>query len=105
MLLPQLIQHVRGVEARIVTQLPGDHLQGFGIRIYEELTLAGDGPCMLPQIPTAWLDHSCKQHGTLPPVSLTPCLDSLFLQPDCSARLLRLPNEETHAVEPTILLQ
>ena len=39
MLLPELVENVCGVKARIVTQLPGNDLQGLGISVDEELAL------------------------------------------------------------------
>lgn len=46
----QLVEDVGGVEAGVVAQLPGNDLQGFGVRSDEQLLLPGNGPGVIPQV-------------------------------------------------------
>ncbi len=50
-LLAQLVEHVGGVEAGVVAQLPRDDLQCLGERVDEELRLARDGARVVAQLP------------------------------------------------------
>ena len=46
----QFVQDVGGVEAGVVAQLPGDDLQGLGVRSDQQLLFPGDGPGVIPQV-------------------------------------------------------
>merc|ERR1719348_1893624 len=49
-LLAQLVQDVRGVEASVVTQLASNHLESLGHGADDELLLARNGPAVVPQV-------------------------------------------------------
>jgi hypothetical protein len=51
MFLPQLVQHICGIKAGVVTQLPWDDLQRFGIAVDEQLSLAWYAAGMISQGP------------------------------------------------------
>lgn len=50
MLRSQLVEDVGGVEAGVVAQLPGDDLQGLGVRSDQQLLFPGDSPGVIPQV-------------------------------------------------------
>ena len=61
-LLAQAVEHVGGVEARVVAQLAGDDLQRPREAVHEELRLARDGPGCVPQLPAhaqVWFSMHC----------------------------------------------
>lgn len=59
----QLVQDVGGVEAGVVAQLPGDDLQGLGVRSDQQLLLARDGPGVVAQVlGQLHLDGSAARH-------------------------------------------
>lgn len=60
----QLVEDVGGVEARVVAQLPGDDLQGLGVRSDEQLLLSRDGPGIVAQVlGQLHLDRSSTRHN------------------------------------------
>lgn len=46
----QFVQDVGGVEAGVVTQLPGDDLQGLGVCSNEQLLFSWDGSRIISQV-------------------------------------------------------
>lgn len=50
MLGSQLVQDVGGIEAGIVTELPGNDLKGFSVSSYQQLLLARNGPGVVAEV-------------------------------------------------------
>lgn len=50
MLGSQLVQDVGGIEAGVVTELPGNDLKGFSVSSYQQLLLARNGPGVVTEV-------------------------------------------------------
>lgn len=50
MLGSQLVQDVGGIEAGVVTELPGNDLKGFSVSSYQQLLLARNGPGVVAEV-------------------------------------------------------
>lgn len=51
MLLPEFVEHVRCIEARIVAELPGDDFQSLGVCVDEQLRFSRNAPGIVAQMP------------------------------------------------------